>query len=97
MQLTSAQVKRTQNQFDAEAIPVNHPVMPQLTRLFGEHTFFLDRRGLNILEPAEPGNATGVQVCKVVYLAKWNDADPPSLEAHEPTPTDVTIQFESMH
>jgi hypothetical protein len=97
MQLTSTQVKRTQSQIDAEVIPANHPVIPQLRRLFGEHTFFLDRRGLNILEPAESGETTGTQVCKVVYLAKWNDADPPALEAHEPTPTDVTIQFESMH
>ena len=97
MQLTSAQVKRTQNQFDAEVIPANHPAMPQLTQLFGAHTFFLDRNGLNILEPAESGEVPGTQICKVVYLAKWNNADPPSLEAHEPTPTDVTIEVESVH
>jgi len=97
MQLTSAQVERTQSQLDAEAIPANHPVMPQLTRLFGEHTFFLDRKGLNILEPAAAGKGPGAKICKVVYLAKWNDGDPPSLEAHEPMPTDVTIEIESVH
>ena len=97
MQLTSSQVERTQSQLDTEAIPANHPVMPQLTRLFGEHTFFLDRNGLNILEPADASKAAGAQVCKVVYLAKWNDADPPSLEAHEPTPSDVTVEIESTH
>ena len=97
MQLTSAQVKRTLTQFPAEAIPDDHPAMPQLTRLFGDHTFFLDRNGLNILEPADPVQATDVQVCKVVCLADWNDSDPPSLEPHEPTTTDVVIQLEARH
>jgi len=70
--------------------------LPQLTRLFGDHTFFLDRAGLNIVEPT--GSApTGAQSCQVVNLANWNDADPPALEPHEPTPTDIVIQFEAMH
>ena len=51
MKLTSAQVERTLSQFRAEAIPDNHPVVPQLNNLFGEHTFFLDSKGLNIVEP----------------------------------------------
>src|SRR5438046_10363547 len=55
MKLTSAQVERTLTQFRGEAIPDNHPVIPQLNSLFGEHTFFLDRHGLNIVEPAEAG------------------------------------------
>ena len=53
MKLTSAQVERTLGQFEAEAIPDDHPVVPQLNDLFGEHTFFLDSNGLNILEPAD--------------------------------------------
>ena len=42
MRLTSALVERTLSQFEAEAIPDNHPVIPQLRGLFGDHTFFLD-------------------------------------------------------
>ena len=38
-------------QFQAQPIPVEHPVMPQLRRLFGDHTYFLDGKGLNIVEP----------------------------------------------
>ena len=38
MKLTSAQVERTLGQFEAEAIPDDHPVVPQLNDLFGEHT-----------------------------------------------------------
>jgi hypothetical protein len=48
MKLTSAQVERTLTQFQGEAIPDNHPVIPQLNGLFGEHTFFLDSHGLNM-------------------------------------------------
>jgi hypothetical protein len=97
MQLTSAQVERTLSQFDAEAIPPNHPALPQLTQLFGQHTFFLDRKGLNILEPAEEESAPEAGACKVVNLASWNDANPPALEPHEPMPTDTVVQLEMMH
>jgi hypothetical protein len=45
MKLTSAQVERTLTQFQGEAIPDNHPVIPQLNSLFGEHTFFLEPPG----------------------------------------------------
>ena len=53
MRLTSAQVERTlrQFEFEARAIPDSHPVVPKLTEIFGDHTFFLDSNGLNIVEP----------------------------------------------
>jgi hypothetical protein len=97
MQLTPTQVKRTLAQFEAEEIPSDHSAMPQLTRLFGEHTFFLDRNGLNILEPVDPDQPSGIHTCKVVCLADWNDADPPSLEPHEPVSTEIVVQLESKH
>ena len=53
MKLNATQVKRTLSQFDAEVLPDSHPVVPQLNTLFGDHTFFLDNDGLNVLEPAE--------------------------------------------
>ena len=52
MKLNPTQLERTLGQFEARAIPDDHPVIPQLNDLFGEHTFFLDRNGLNIVEPA---------------------------------------------
>ena len=96
MKLTSAQVERTLGQFEAQAIPDDHPVVPQLNDLFGEHTFFLDSNGLNIVEPAEPARA-GAQSAKVVNLASWSDDDPTGLELHEPEATDIVITFESRH
>ena len=96
MKLTSAQVERTLTQFEGDVIPDNHPAVPQLNSMFGEHTFFLDSHGLNILEPAE-ASAAGVQSAKVVNLANWSDANPKRLEAHEPEPTDVVVIVGSSH
>jgi hypothetical protein len=96
MRLTSAFVERTLSQFEAEAIPDDHPAVPQLRGLFGDHTFFLDGNGLNIVEPAEP-TQEGAQAGKVVNLASWNDADPPKLAAHAPEPTEVVIVLGFKH
>ena len=46
MKLTSAQIERTLSQFEAQAIPESHPLLPRLNELFGDHTFFLDSNGL---------------------------------------------------
>jgi hypothetical protein len=93
MKLTSAQVERILTQFRGEAIPDNDPVIPQLNSLFGEHTFFLDSHGLNIVEPAEAGGSGA----KVVNVANWSDADPNRLKPHEPEPTDVVVTLGSKH
>ncbi len=96
MKLTSAQVERTLTQFEGEAIPDSHPVVPQLNQLFGEHTFFLDRNGLNIVEPAEAaGGAT--RSAQVVNLANWSDGNPTRLEPHEPEPTEVVVVLGTEH
>jgi hypothetical protein len=96
MKLTSAQVERTLTQFQGEAIPDNHPVVPQLNSLFGEHTFFLNSKGLNIVEPTEATGA-GAQSAKVVNLANWSKANPNRLEPHEPEPTDIVVTLGSKH
>ena len=96
MKLNSAQLERTLGQFEARAIPDDHPVIPQLNDLFGEHTFFLDRNGLNIVEPAEAAGAAS-QSAKVVNLGSWSDDDPTGLELHEPEATDIVITLESRH
>ena len=97
MQLTPAQVKRTLAQFEAQEVPADHSAIAQLTWLFGEHTFFLDRNGLNIVEPAEAAAGAAAQSAKVVNLANWSDDDSTGLELHEPETTDIVITFESRH
>ena len=96
MKLNSTQVERTLDQFEARPIPDDHPLIPQLNGLFGEHTFFLDRRGLNIVEPVEAAGATA-QSAKVVNLASWSDDNRSSLELHEPEATDVVITLGLRH
>lgn len=97
MKLTSAQVERTLGQIEAQPIPDDHPVISQLNHLFGEHTFFLDGNGLNIVEIVEPaGSAEAeVQSAKLVNLASWNDDN--GLEPHEPKPTNVVIVLGVKH
>ena len=94
MKLSSTQVKQTLRQMDAQVLPDDHPAVTQLTDVFGDHTFFLDSNGLNIIEPAV-GEEEGGQAANVVKLASWNDAERTSLAAHEPQPTNVIIELGS--
>jgi hypothetical protein len=90
MRLNSALVERTLHQFDAKVVPDDHPAMPKLVELFGDHTFFLDEHGLSIVEPADPADRKG-QVATVVELASWTGAQPSGLVPHTPEPTETVI------
>ena len=92
MKLTSMQVEQTLNQIRAEAIPENDPVVSELNDLFGDHTFFIDDNGLNIVEPIETGR--DIQSAQVVNVADWRDADMTKLAAHEPEPTNVFVTLD---
>jgi hypothetical protein len=93
MKLNSAQLERTLGQLEARAIPDGHPLIQQLNDLFGEHTFFLDRHGLNIVEPVEAAGESAM----VVNLASWSDESRSGLEVHEPEATDVVIMLGLRH
>jgi hypothetical protein len=90
MKLASTLVEKTASQLDAQAVPENHPAMPELSKRFGEHTFFLDGNGLNIVEPAEADEA----VWKVVKIASWSNEERTSLMPHSPEPTGVVVPAE---
>ena len=94
MRLSSALVQRTLSQFEAQAIPDNHPSMPELNRTFGDHTFFIDADGLHIVEPAMPTDS-GQEAGQIVKVASWQDANRTSLVAHPPEPTDVVVKLGS--
>jgi hypothetical protein len=78
MKLNAAQVKQTLRQLDAEVVPEDHPAVTELTDVFGDHTFFLDDRGLKVLEPAEMSQT---------------DATLTSLKPHVPEQTGTIIVF----
>jgi len=96
MKLNSAQVERALKQFEAQALPDDHPVVPQLASMFGDHTFFIDSGGLNVLEPtqaSEPEAAAGM----IVNLAYWSDETLTKLSPHATEPTVVIVSLESRH
>jgi hypothetical protein len=90
MKLTSALIEQTLTQFEAQVIPDGHPALRQLNELYGDHTFFLDGKGLNIVEPVESVEES-VEAGQVVNLASWNNDNPRALAPHEPEPTDVVV------
>jgi hypothetical protein len=96
MKLNSTQVTQALSQFDAQVLPESHPAVSELNDLFGEHTFFLDRDGLNVLEPAATPEAEA-QTGEIVSLASWSDSTQTSLRPHEPEPTGVVVVLERKH
>ena len=66
-------------------------------KLFGDHTYFLDGNGLNIVEPSPaalnvPSSDIG-EMGVVVNIANWTGSDPPKLEVHEPERTDSMVSL----
>ncbi len=61
--------------------------------LFGDHTFFLNSDGLNVVEP----NETGARAGTVVNIANWTNAHLTSLAPHEPEPTEIIVMLETEH
>ena len=96
MKLSSEKVNQALGQIDAQVIPENHPTVPQLTELFGEHTYFLDGTGLAIVEPAEKPDGAD-EAGQVVRVASWSDPSMTSLKPHEPQPTDTVVVLEPTH
>ena len=96
MKLNSAQVQRTLGQFEARVIPDEDPVIAKLNDLFGEHTFFLDQYGLNIVEPVEAAEPAAESV-RVVKLASWSNDSRSDLKLHEPAETDIVVTLGSKH
>ena len=94
MKMNSVQIEQTLSQFDAQAIPTGHPAMPQLARLFGDHTFFLDSQELNIVEPIE-AEQTDRRRGVVVNLASWADGERQSLQPHKPESTDMVVDLKA--
>jgi hypothetical protein len=96
MKLDSAQIEKALTQFNADVLPDDHPLVQKLSELFGDHTFFLDGTGLNIIEPDQSIHSD-VPAGTVVNLASWSDAEATRLAPHEPERTNFVIMLESKH
>lgn len=89
MKLSPAQIERVRDYIDGEFIPDSHAASPQLETVFGEHTFFVDSDGLNIVEPSPEDGHLG----NVVKLASWADDKRMKLEPHPPETTRVVVEI----
>ena len=93
MKLSSEKLGLVLEQIDADVILDDHPSLPKLREVFGDHTFFIDDNGLTIIQPLDQHRQTG----GLVKIAHRDDADPPHLVAHTPEETDILIRLESAH
>ncbi len=92
MKLNAAQIRKVEAQLGVEAIPEEHPLTPDLTKAFGDHTFFFDSAGLNIVEPSpSPESSSG----NVVKVATWASDEHTKLLSHEPEVLPVTVDLGS--
>ena len=92
MKLSARQIAQTKDRIGAQPVPDTHPLVPQLTDLFGSHTFFLDREGLGIVETAD-SEAVPARTATVVKLARWTDEKRTTLAPHAPVATDVVVEI----
>jgi hypothetical protein len=90
MKLTPAQIEQTTMQFDAQPVPEESRLAPELHRVFGDHTFFLGADGLHIVEAAEGG----AREARVVKLAGWTDPDRTALTPHDPEVTETVVALD---
>ena len=72
----------------------DHPAVAQLTKAFGNPTFFLDDKRLNALVIETPQMEP--QGGEVVNIADWSDATLTKLSAHAPEPTGAVISLKEI-
>ena len=95
MKLNGTNIVHVLSQFEAEAVPANHPLEKRLTSMFGDHTFFLDGGGLKIVEPIESGDgAAETRSGRVIELASWVDDTRTKLSPDERESTDIVVSLD---
>jgi len=90
MKLNARLATRICDRFGVEVVEEDDPTLGRLVDAFGEHTFFVDADGLNVVEPHPDGNgSSGV----VVRLASWTD-DRGGLQVDEPEVLPIEVELE---
>ena len=92
MKLNSTQIEQMLNQFNAHVVADDSPAIPGFNDVFGDHTFFLDERGLNVLEMIEVPRMEP-RSGEVINIADWSDGSLTRLRAHQPEPTGIVISL----
>ena len=94
MKLTPMQTSRAARQIKAWAAPEDDPAARWFSDFFGEHTFFLDRHGLSIVEPMEDQSTGDVELGRVIKVAGWLDAACTVLSPHPWEITSVVVTLD---
>jgi len=69
-------------------------MLAELRDVFGEHTYFLNNNGLNIVEELAETDQGGALIGRVIKVASWTDPNHTTLATHPPELTDVVINLE---
>jgi len=93
MKLNDPQIETIEVRTGLKPIPAVHPVTEDLERVFGEHTFYVDKGGLFIWEPLEKPQGPTEDVVVAVKLAAWEDDTRSALAPHEPRLTQVLVEL----
>jgi hypothetical protein len=92
MKLDAGQIGIIRERYSSEPVGEDNPALAKLQETFGDHSFFLDSRGLHIIEPdPDHENTMGY----VVKIASWTE-DQSQLRVHEPEvlPTAISLMPE---
>lgn len=99
MRLSAVLIKQTLDQLEDRsdfseiyAVPNDNAVAARLSEVFGDHTFFVDREGLHIVEQIEADDGTAA-AGKIVKLARWKDRECTTLAPQKPVTTGVVVRF----
>ena len=93
MKLSARQIEQVQEQIGVEPIPEDSPAQQQLKDHFGDHTFYVDARGLHIWEDLEPSGAP-TQAVTAVQVARWTDEEKTALAPHAPQPGNAMVEVD---
>jgi hypothetical protein len=102
MRLNSTQIEQTLKQFRGEVLADDHPAVAQLNEAFGDHTFFLNERGLHVLELIEAPSVEP-HSGELISIADWIDEtltaldERTGLRVHAPDPTGIVILLKKLH
>jgi hypothetical protein len=91
MKLNDEQIKAVEENTGLQPVPEDNPAMSQLKESFGEHTFYVDDRGLYVLET--PSDETEQDHATAVQVAQWTDENMNALQPHEPQATEAVIKI----
>lgn len=83
MKLSPPQIAQVKEQVGAEPVPAG-PISEELTKHFGDHTFYVDGQGLHIFQTEQTEVESGSCNILPVRVASWANEERDALAPHDP-------------